>query len=241
MHSRHSNILDEFHWTMFHSTYYWSFRRRVFSGNRLEVCVVQTNVGSRVRESAWWNFMFSSSWVDKRQTVIFARVTVCLRGISCCPGPSVFHRSEFCRYGWTDRTGFWCISWLRPVLQRVVRKFGYLHKEWYSATFLQTLILENVATACRPTHVCCQFSSRDDRRQFITPSAVVETCSWLWSMLSVHFNVLQQMVGWRLACTSKHASFLEVLFWNSWVIVSEAKQLTQAQFTWKLLYPWDVD
>ena len=41
---------------------------------------------------------------------------------------SVCHKSVFYRNRWTNRAGFWHISFLPPVIHCVKRKFGYLQK-----------------------------------------------------------------------------------------------------------------
>ena len=41
----------------------------------------------------------------------------------------ICHKSVFYRNGWTNRTGFWRVSFLLHVLHRVKRKFGYLQKQ----------------------------------------------------------------------------------------------------------------
>ena len=42
---------------------------------------------------------------------------------------SVRHKSVFYRNGWTNRAGFWHLSFLPPVLHRVKRKFGYFQNK----------------------------------------------------------------------------------------------------------------
>ena len=46
--------------------------------------------------------------------------------LSVCP--SVRHKSVFYRNGWTNRAGFWHVSFLPPVLH-CVKKFGYLQNK----------------------------------------------------------------------------------------------------------------
>ena len=45
-----------------------------------------------------------------------------------CYAMSVRHKSAFYRNGWTNRAGFWRVSFLPPVLRCVERKFDYLQK-----------------------------------------------------------------------------------------------------------------
>ena len=41
----------------------------------------------------------------------------------------VCHKSVFYRNGWTDRDGFSQVGFFRPILDCVVRKFGYLQNK----------------------------------------------------------------------------------------------------------------
>jgi len=43
-----------------------------------------------------------------------------------CLCQSVCHKSVYCRNGWTNRAGFWHMSFLPPVIHCVKRKFSYL-------------------------------------------------------------------------------------------------------------------
>jgi len=49
---------------------------------------------------------------------------LCIRGTSHGPVP-VCHKSVFYRKGWTNRAGFWHVSFLPSVLHCVKRKFYY--------------------------------------------------------------------------------------------------------------------
>ena len=57
---------------------------------------------------------------------------------------SVCHKLAFYRNGWTDRAGFWHVTWLvgfvRPILHRAIRKFSYLQNK---GTFLWNFVLNS--------------------------------------------------------------------------------------------------
>ena len=73
---------------------------------------------------------WSANQVDMRSTCwdaspaktnsSFYRAMLCIRGTS--------HGTVFYRNGWTNRGGFWHVSFLLTVLHCVERKFGYLPK-----------------------------------------------------------------------------------------------------------------
>ena len=67
---------------------------------------------------------------------------------------SVCHKLAFYRNGWTDRAGFWHVTWLvgfvRPILHRVIRKFSYLqNKGTFLWNFVPTPDFDNFASAYR--------------------------------------------------------------------------------------------
>ena len=68
---------------------------------------------------------------------------------------SVRHKSEFYRNGWTNRAGFWHVSFLPPVVHCVKRKFG-LRKFSHGISIVET---------------CYQLSSRKVDKSIIPPSS----------------------------------------------------------------------
>jgi len=66
----------------------------------------------------------------------FYRATLCYRGICChrvCPSvrPSVRHKPVLYRNDWTNPDGICHGGFLSPILNCVIRKFGYLQKLGY--------------------------------------------------------------------------------------------------------------
>jgi len=73
-----------------------------------------------------------SSGCTKEQSKLFTArcYASAVLAIGLCPSVclSVRHKSVFYRNGWTNRAGFWHVSFLPPVLHCAKRKFGYLQK-----------------------------------------------------------------------------------------------------------------
>jgi len=71
----------------------------------------------------------TNNLVCHENTFHYYRAMLCIRGTSHGPlSVRVCHKSVFYRNGWTNRAGFWRVSFLPPVLHCVKRKFGYLQK-----------------------------------------------------------------------------------------------------------------
>jgi len=65
-------------------------------------------------------------WLNRLNNACLYRAMLCICGTSHGP---VRHKSEFYENGWTNRAGFWHVSFLPPVLHCVKRKFGYLQNK----------------------------------------------------------------------------------------------------------------
>ena len=85
---------------------------------------------------------------------------------------SVRHKSEFYRNGWTNRAGFWHVSFLPSILHCFRRKFGYLQK-W------RNFRLELCPKLRYIDHqTCYQFSLRKVDAQSVMNWTVVGQLSW---------------------------------------------------------------
>jgi len=89
--------------------------------------------------------------------------------------PSVCHKSEFCRNGWTNRAGFWHVSFLPPVLHCVKRKLVYLHKNKGTShwNFVLKSGLRKFRHGISMVETCYQLSSRKVDAQSVIDWAVV--------------------------------------------------------------------
>ena len=63
---------------------------------------------------------------------------------------SVCHKSVFYRNGWTNRAGFWHLSFLPAVLHCVKRKFGYLQNK---GTSVWNFVLNFRTLKISPRHI----------------------------------------------------------------------------------------
>jgi len=93
---------------------------------------------------------------------------------------SVCHKSEFCWKGWTNWAGFWHGSFLRPIINCVIRKFAYLQKSRVLpfGTLLQTLDLENFAMAYRLSKCVIDLAREVDAPTSMINWTVVGQLDW---------------------------------------------------------------
>jgi len=89
---------------------------------------------------------------------------------------SVRHKSVFYRNGWTNRAGFWHVSFLLPVLHCVKRKYGYGYLQ-NKGTSLWNFVLNSGLRKFRHgisiVETCYQLSSRKVDAQSVINWAVV--------------------------------------------------------------------
>jgi len=79
-------------------------------------------------QSAWDNHVLACNFA-KCSPIFTARCyasAVIAMGLCLSVRLSVRHKSVFYRNGWTNRVGFWHVSFLPSVLHCIKRKFGYL-------------------------------------------------------------------------------------------------------------------
>ena len=82
-------------------------------------------------------------------------------GLCLSVRPSVRHKSVFYRNGWTNRAGFWHVSFLPHVLLCVKRKFGYLQNKGTSLwNFVRKSRLRKFRHSISIVETCYQLSWR---------------------------------------------------------------------------------
>ena len=91
-----------------------------------------------------------------------------------CPSVSVCHKWVFYRNGWTNRAGFWRVSFLPPVLHCVTRKFCYLQNKGTSFwNFVLKSGLRKFRHGISIVETCYQLGSRKVDAQSVINRAVV--------------------------------------------------------------------
>jgi len=104
----------------------------------------------------------------------FHRAMLCIRGTSHGPHVCVCHKLVFYRNGWTNRTGFWHVSFLPPVLHCVKRKFGYLQNKGTSFwNFVLNSGLKKFRHGISIVETCYQLNSKKVDAQSVINWAVV--------------------------------------------------------------------
>jgi len=79
---------------------------------------ISCTVSLKVRYNVTISLVFLTAW----------RCASAIYAIALCQCLYVCHKSEFYRNCRTSRSWFWRGSFLRPILQCVIKKFGYLQK-----------------------------------------------------------------------------------------------------------------